>query len=127
MFILFVICGYLSTVFAFITQIPQVVTIMKHRSGKNLSYPYLALIMVDCMMYVLYGIGFLLDDNYDGIPIILAGCIPFIISSLLVILKIYFTIDKKNKNKKNNEIDNHIKEICEDTENNTDTPCSDEL
>ena len=50
MYILFVICGYLSTVFALITQIPQVVTIIKHRSGKNLSYPYLALIMVDCIM-----------------------------------------------------------------------------
>ena len=99
MFILFIICGYLSIVFALITQIPQVVTIIKHRSGKNLSYPYLALIMVDCVMYVLYGIGFLLDDNYDGIPIILAGYVPFMISLLLVILKIYFTIDKKNKKK----------------------------
>ena len=81
MYILFVICGYLSTIFALITQLPQVFTIIKHKSGKNLSYPYLSLIMVDCIMYALYGIGFLLDSNYDGMPIILSGAIPFLITS----------------------------------------------
>ena len=113
MYIIFVVCGYLSTVFALITQLPQVITIIKHRSGKNLSYPYLTLIMVDCIMYVLYGIGFLLDNNQDGIPIILSGTIPFIISLLLLILKIYFNVSKIKKKDTETKIENSVKEICD--------------
>ena len=88
MHIIFVIFGYLSIFFAITTQIPQVISIIKHRSGKNISYPYLGLILIDCLLYILYGLGFLLDKNYDGIPIILVGAIPFLISTLLLILKI---------------------------------------
>lgn len=113
MYIIFVVCGYLSTVFALITQLPQVITIIKHRSGKNLSYPYLTLIMVDCIMYVLYGIGFLLDNNQDGIPIILSGTIPFIITLLLLILKIYFNVSKIKKKDTETKIENSVKEICD--------------
>ena len=95
MHIIFVIFGYLSIFFALTTQIPQVITIIKHKSGKNLSYPYLAMILIDCLLYILYGIGFLLDKNYDGIPIILVGVIPFLITTLLIILKIFFHCTKK--------------------------------
>ena len=125
MYILFVISGYLSTVFALITQIPQIVTIIKHKSGKNLSYIYLGLIMSDCIMYILYGTGFLLDNNYDGIPIILSGVIPFMISSILLILKIYFTIKKKQliANGRHNIEKNEIEEDeakCNNTESISD-------
>jgi len=118
MFILFVICGYLSTVFAIVTQLPQVITVIKHKSGKNLSYSYLVLIMADYIMYILYGIGFLLDSNYDGIPIILSGAIPFIITLLLGMLKIYFTVNKLKKNNQNSEIEEHITVIYDEGENN---------
>ena len=97
MYILFVISGYLSTVFALITQIPQIVTIIKHKSGKNLSYIYLGLIMSDCIMYILYGTGFLLDNNYDGIPTVIVGVIPFIINFMVLCIKIYFDINKWRK------------------------------
>lgn len=99
MHIIFVICGYLSIFFALTTQIPQVITIIKHKSGKNISYPYLAMFILDCILYILYGIGFLLDKNYDGIPIILVGAIPLLISTLLLILKIYYSCVKKTISK----------------------------
>ena len=79
---------------------------IKHKSGKNISYLYLSLIMIDCLLYIIYGIGFLVDKNLDGIPIILVGIIPFLITLLLVFIKIYFRIIKscnKKKLKKKNE------------------------
>lgn len=97
MFIAFTIFGYLSIVMGLITQIPQIVTIIKHRSAKNISYPYIFLILIDCIFYVIYGIGFLVSGNYDGIPIIITGVIPFIITCILLFLKILFKIIKKKK------------------------------
>ena len=99
MLLLFTICGYLSIIFALITQLPQVYTMIKHKSGKNISYFYLSLIFIDCLLYIIYGIGFLLEKNYDGIPIILVGIIPLLITSLLGTIKTYFRIIKYYKKK----------------------------
>tara|TARA_B110000208_G_C11578857_1_gene361775 strand:- start:199 stop:549 length:351 start_codon:yes stop_codon:yes gene_type:complete len=103
MLLLFTICGYLSIIFALITQLPQVYTMVKHKSGKNISYIYLSLLFIDCLLYIIYGIGFLLDKNYDGIPIILVGVIPLLITSLLGTIKTYFRIRKYYKKKRNIE------------------------
>ena len=95
MHFIFVIFGYLSTIMAFIVQLPQVITVIKHKSAKNISYPYIGLILIDCIFYVIYGTGFILDYELEGIPIILAGIVPFLVTTLLLILKIFFTIRKK--------------------------------
>ena len=97
MHIAFTIFGYLSTVMGLITQIPQVITVFKHRSAKNISYPYISFILIDCIFYVIYGTGFLLSNNYDGIPIVITGVIPFIITCILIFLKILFKIFKRKK------------------------------
>lgn len=117
MHIIFIIFGYLSILFALITQIPQVITIIKHKSGKNISYPYLCLIMIDCILYILYGIGFILDENYDGIPIIIVGVIPFLISLLLLILKIYFKCTKKKIENKVEEVE-QVEDKVEESDTN---------
>ena len=97
MHIIFVICGYISTFMALITQLPQIITVIKHRSAKNISYPYIGFILSDCIFYILYGTGFLLDNNMEGIPVILAGVTPFIITTILLGLKIFFRIIKYRK------------------------------
>ena len=96
----FIICGYTSIIFALITQLPQIFTMIKHKSGKNISFIYLALILIDCILYIIYGIGFLIDNNYDGIPIIITGTIPFIITNIILLIKIYFTRTKRIIKKK---------------------------
>ena len=99
--IFFIICGYASILFALITQTPQIVTMVKNKSSKNISYAYLLLIGIDCILYMLYGTGFLLDNNYDGIPTVIVGVIPFIINFIVFCIKIHFDIKKWNiKNKK---------------------------
>ena len=106
MHVVFIVCGYISSFLAILAQLPQLITIIKHKSGKNLSYPYLCLIMIDCILYIVYGSGFLFYNNFDGIPIILSGFIPFLITFIILILKVFFTILKK-KEKSDNTINNN--------------------
>ena len=95
--IFFIICGYASILFALITQTPQIFTMFKNKSSKNISYAYLFLIGIDCVLYMIYGTGFLLDNNYDGIPTVIVGVIPFIINFMVLCIKIYFDINKWRK------------------------------
>ena len=37
-----------------------------------------------------------MDDNYNGTPVVIAGVIPFIRATILLTLKIYFSIKKKD-------------------------------
>jgi len=46
---------------------------------------------------MIYGTGFLLDNNYDGIPTVIVGVIPFIINFMVLCIKIYFDINKWRK------------------------------
>ena len=94
MHLIFIICGYISTFMALVTQLPQIITVIKHRSAKNISYPYVGFILIDCIFYILYGTGFLLDNNMEGIPVILAGVTPFIITTILLGLKVFFRMIK---------------------------------
>jgi len=110
MHITFTIFGYLSIVMGLITQLPQIITVIKYRSAKNISYPYISFILIDCIFYIIYGTGFLLSNNYDGIPIVITGIIPFIITSILLFLKILFKILKRNETSKNLELENKIEE-----------------
>tara|TARA_B110000908_G_C9922110_1_gene300121 strand:+ start:240 stop:581 length:342 start_codon:yes stop_codon:yes gene_type:complete len=109
MFILFVIIGYISTILTTISYIPQIITIIMHKSGKNISYPYILLITIDVILYIIYGVGFILDNNLDAIPILLGGSMQLVLLFILFSLKIFFGI-QKNKNK-NNKKENHIEGI----------------
>ena len=97
----FIICGYTSILFALITQTPQIFTMIKYQSSKNISYLYLLLISIDCILYMIYGTGFILDKNYDGIPTIIVGAVPFVINIIIFSIKTYFNIMKYRK--KNND------------------------
>ena len=47
--ILFVIAGYISMILTTFSYLPQIVTVIIHKSGKNISYPYLVLLVVDVL------------------------------------------------------------------------------
>ena len=103
MYILFVICGYISTILTTISYIPQIVTVIMHKSGKNISYPYIVLIFIDILFYLTYGIGFIVNNNLDAIPILVGSGLQLLTLGMLFILKIYFNVTKK-KIIKNNPI-----------------------
>ena len=100
MHILFVICGYISTILTTISYIPQIVTVIMHKSGKNISYPYIVLIFIDILFYLTYGIGFIVNNNLDAIPILVGSGLQLLTLGMLFILKIYFNVTKKINNKK---------------------------
>ena len=98
--ILFVICGYISTILTTISYLPQIVTVIMHKSGKNISYPYISLIFIDILFYLTYGIGFIVNNNLDAIPILVGSGLQLLTLGMLFILKIYFNVTKKINNKK---------------------------
>ena len=100
MHILFIICGYISTILTTISYIPQIVTVIMHKSGKNISYPYIVLIFIDILFYLTYGIGFIVNNNLDAIPILVGSGLQLLTLGMLFILKIYFNVTKKINNKK---------------------------
>lgn len=108
MHISFIIIGYISSVITTIAFIPQIITVFINKSGKNISYPYLLIILLELILYVTYGLGFILDKNLDAIPIILGGGFQLILLLILCGLKIYFKIIKKKKVKKHYQIVNQI-------------------
>jgi|TARA_B110000967_G_C18800497_1_gene518219 uncharacterized protein with PQ loop repeat len=103
--ILFVICGYISTILTTISYLPQIVTVIMHKSGKNISYPYISLIFIDILFYLTYGIGFIVNNNLDAIPIVVGSCLQLISLGLLFTLKVYYNTSKKISNRKKNRQD----------------------
>ena len=95
MYILFIIAGYISTILTTLSYTPQIITVIIHKSGKNISFPYLLLLFLDVILYLVYGIGFILDNNTDATPMIIGACLQIMLLSLLTMLKIYFTVQKK--------------------------------
>ena len=111
--ILFVICGYISTILTTFSYLPQIVTVIMHKSGKNISYPYILLIVIDILFYLTYGIGFIVNNNLDAIPILVGSGLQLISLSFLFTLKVYYNTSKKIKNKK------QIQEAHADSGNDT--------
>ena len=111
--ILFVICGYISTILTTLSYLPQIVTVIMHKSGKNISYPYILLIVIDILFYLTYGIGFIVNNNLDAIPILVGSGLQLISLSFLFTLKVYYNTSKKIKNKK------QIQEAHADSGNDT--------
>ena len=110
---LFIICGYISTILTTISYLPQIISIIIHKSGKNISYPYIVLIFIDLLFYLLYGIGFIVNNNLDAIPMIIGASLQLILLAILFILKMYFNVTKKLNKKKN------IQDAQFDTSNDT--------
>ena len=122
MHIIFIILGYISTVLTSIAYVPQIITVLIHKSGKNISYPYLLLITFEILFYLIYGIGFILDNNLDAIPIIVGGTMQIILVMMLLVLKFIFNVKKKCLHKKSNNIENiENTEHVENTENTENT------
>tara|TARA_B110000902_G_C13777468_1_gene386878 strand:- start:158 stop:421 length:264 start_codon:yes stop_codon:yes gene_type:complete len=84
-----------------------------HKSGKNISYPYILLIVIDILFYLTYGIGFIVNNNLDAIPIVVGSGLQLISLSFLFTLKVYYNTSKKIKNKK------QIQEAHADSGNDT--------
>ena len=93
------ILGYIGGAFVVSLNIPLVVKVVKEKSSKSLSIPYLILNFFTGIIFITYGV---LINQW---PIIGNNIVYNIIVIILIILKVYY--DKKNKEGKIDKIENN--------------------
>ena len=97
MHIAFVVVGYVSMILTSAAYFPQIITMIIHRSGKNISYCYLGVLALDICLYAVYAIGIWTDTKWDAFPM-LVGCIVQIsLVLMLAVLKCMFHHMKKSQ------------------------------
>ena len=89
--IAFKIIGYLGSIMLGILLIPQVFTTYKTKKVEGISSLFLYFELVTVILWIIYGIGFIIEDNIDGIPIIIANTALLINVIILLIMKYVYT------------------------------------
>lgn len=83
----FKIIGYLGSIMLGILLIPQVYTTYKTKQVEGISTIFLYFELITVSLWIIYGIGFILEDNIDGLPIIIANSALLINVIILLIMK----------------------------------------
>lgn len=84
------IIGYMGSFFISLNLIPQILTIIKKKSGKNISYFSLTINIIASILMLIYGI-------YKKLyPIIISNVVIFISCFLILFLKKYYKITESN-------------------------------
>ena len=99
--LIFVIIGYIGSVTLSLSFIPQVIKAYKSKDVKSISKKFLFLQYITTILWTTYGIGFILDKNLNGLPILIANCF-ILICLILLSIAIYKYGNKNNKNINNN-------------------------
>lgn len=84
---IFEIIGYIASVLLSFLLVPQVYTTFTTKKVDGLSSWFLYFEVVTTILWIIYGIGFLLDNNLNGLPIIIANTSLFINVIILIVLK----------------------------------------
>ena len=87
----FKIIGYLGSIMLGILLIPQVWTTYKTKKVEGISSLFLYFELVTVTLWIIYGIGFIIEDNIDGLPIIIANTALLINVLILLIMKYIYT------------------------------------
>ena len=87
----FKIIGYLGSIMLGILLIPQVWTTYKTKKVEGISSLFLYFELVTVTLWIIYGIGFIIEDNIDGLPIIIANTALLINVIILLIMKYIYT------------------------------------
>ena len=89
----FKIIGYLGSIMLGILLIPQVFTTYKTKQVEGISSLFLYFELVTVTLWIIYGIGFIIEDNIDGLPIIIANTSLLINVIILLIMKYIYNQD----------------------------------
>ena len=87
----FLYSGYIGTVFLCLSFVPQVYSVFKTKDVEAISYGFLVLQLITCMFLGAYGIGFILADDHNGLPILAANVWITVCVLLLFLGKHKFT------------------------------------
>ncbi len=84
------IIGYIGSFFISLNLIPQILTIIKKKSGKNISYFSLTINIIASILMLIYSI------DKKLYPIIISNVVIFISSFFILFLKKYYKIIELN-------------------------------
>ena len=85
--IFFTVIGYLGSVMLSVLMLPQIYTTYKTKEVNGISIWFLIFEFITTLLWITYGIGFLLDNNSDGLPIVIANSCLFVSVIILLIMK----------------------------------------
>ena len=85
--IIFEIIGYIASILLSMLLIPQVYTTYTTKNVEGLSPWFLYFELLTTLLWIVYGIGFILDNNYNGITIIFANTSLLINVIILLFLR----------------------------------------
>ena len=83
----FKIIGYIAAFLLSFLLVPQTYKTYKTKNIKAISSCFLYFQIITTLLWIIFGIGFLIDSNTDGIPIVIANTSLLINSIFLLYLK----------------------------------------
>lgn len=86
----YIIIGLIAASITSIRCIPQLYHMIKRKSTKDISYLFLFVQIIECIMWFTYGI---LDES---LPVMISSGVPFIITILMIFTKIKYDNNTNN-------------------------------
>ena len=83
----FKIIGYIAAFLLSFLLVPQTYKTYKTKNIKAISSFFLYFQIITTLLWIIFGIGFLIDSNTDGIPIVIANTSLLINTIFLLYLK----------------------------------------
>lgn len=83
----FKIIGYIAAFLLSFLLVPQTYKTYKTKNIKAISSCFLYFQIITTLLWIIFGIGFLIDSNTDGIPIVIANISLLINAIFLLYLK----------------------------------------
>ncbi len=109
------VIGYIASFFISLNLFPQILTIIKKKSGKNISYFSIVMNIIATVLMFVYSI------NKKLYPVIISNVVIFISSFIILILKKYYksielnyynlSNNNNNDNNNNNNNDNNNNQV----------------
>ena len=93
--LVFKIISYIASVMLSILLVPQVWTTYKTKKVDGISSLFLYFEFITVTLWIIYGIGFIIEDNIDGLPIIIANSALLFNVIILIVMKYIYTNDQE--------------------------------
>ena len=84
---IFIAIGYVASFMLSILMLPQIYETYKTKNASGISIWFLIFEVITTCLWVIYGIGFLLEGVFDGIPIVIANSCMLLSSLVLICMK----------------------------------------
>ena len=94
----FYIFGYIASFLTCVSYLPMFGSMILHGSGKNISYFWLSILLLDLFFYLTYGVGVYMDSGVGAYPIFVGGLIQVLLVLGLMTTKITLWLNKRETN-----------------------------